>query len=130
MTSPLRIRVAEDPRSEQPTTHLERSYFELHRFIPEDDSPVRFSCPTESGSALFRANELVVEAFIDVQPPETATSTYDLAPLKCARRWPAEILWKASRPTGAAENLEAALNLGGRGPRPISPRSSADCDLC
>ena len=97
MTSPLRMLVAEDPRTQQPTTQLERTYFNLYRFAPDDDGTVTFQLTYGEWVRLFRANELFVEDLIEVQPPETATSTYDLAPLEWARRWPAEILWKLRR---------------------------------
>jgi SAM-dependent methyltransferase len=97
MTSPLRMLVAENPRTEQPTTELERTYFNLHRFVPEDDGAVTFQLPYGEWIRLFRLNGLVVEDLIEIQPSETATSTYDVAPLEWARRWPAEILWKVRR---------------------------------
>lgn len=97
MTSPLRMLVAEDPRSEQPTDQFDRPYFGMHRFGPDDNGTATFQLPYGEWIRLFRVNELVVEDLIEVQPPATATSTYDVAPLEWARRWPAEMLWKVRR---------------------------------
>lgn len=97
MTSALRMLVAEDPATGRPTAQLERPYFGLHRFGPDDNGTVTFQLAYGEWVRLFRANELMVEDLVEVQPPETATSTYDLAPLEWARRWPAEILWKVRR---------------------------------
>ena len=65
--------------------------------MSEDDWTVTFQLPYGEWIRLFSANELVVEDLIEDQPPVTATSTYDVAPLKWARRWPAETLWKVRR---------------------------------
>lgn len=44
-----------------------------------------------------RAHDLVVDDLVELVAPEGATSTYDLAPLRWARRWPAEEIWCATR---------------------------------
>jgi hypothetical protein len=59
----------------------------LHRFAPEDDWTVTFELPYGEWIRLFRADQLVVVDLIEVQPSETATSTYELAPLAWARLW-------------------------------------------
>ena len=67
--------------------HLTRaSVFRFARFGPDDNETVTFQLPYGEWIRLFRTNELVVEDLIEVQPPETATSTYDVAPLAWARR--------------------------------------------
>jgi hypothetical protein len=61
MTNPLRMLVADNPRTEQPTTQLERPYFGLHRFGPDHNGTVTFQLPYGGWIRLFLANELVVE---------------------------------------------------------------------
>ena len=98
MTSPLRLVVAEDPATEQPTRWLEHDYFQLERSDADASGMTTFQLPYGAWIRLFRRHGLVVEDLIELQPPLTATSSYDLAPLDWARRWPAEIIWKVRKP--------------------------------
>jgi len=77
---------------------LQRPYFGHRGFETRDT--VDFQLPYGEWIRLFRANGLMVEDLIEIQPPEDARSTYDLAPLEWARRWPAENIWKARKRAG------------------------------
>jgi hypothetical protein len=69
-------------------------YFGMHR-IQEEDGPVEYNLPIGEWIRLFRANGLVIEALIEPQPAEDATSTYrDDADRAWARRWPMDQIWK------------------------------------
>jgi SAM-dependent methyltransferase len=97
MTGPLRLMVAEDPVTEQPTTSLQLGYFDMHRFESQEDGTITFQLPYGEWIRLFRRHDFIVEDLIELRPPETASSTYDLAPLDWARRWPAEQIWRLRR---------------------------------
>ena len=83
---------AEDQVSER----LQRDYFGLHAFS-DDDGTTHYQLPYGEWIRLFRRAGLEVEDLVELQPPEGATTSYDLAPLAWARRWPAEHVWKARR---------------------------------
>jgi SAM-dependent methyltransferase len=94
--SPL-IYLTWDERRERQDTRLLRSYFGLGR-LDLGDGTVDFQFPHSAWFRLFRAHGFSVEDFIELQPPEDATTTYDeFAPYDWARRWPAEQIWKVRK---------------------------------
>ena len=97
MTSPLRALV-DDPTNGRATMCFQRDYFGTWRFGAADDEAVDFQLPYGDWIRLFRRHGLVVEDLIELRPPEGATTTYELAPLEWARRWPAEHIWKVRKP--------------------------------
>jgi SAM-dependent methyltransferase len=75
---------------------LQRDYFGMHRLELEDH--VEFDLGYGDWVRLFRANGLVVEDLVEVQPPEGAPSTYrSAADTAWARRWPMEQIWKVRK---------------------------------
>lgn len=82
---------------EELTTSLQLDYFGLHR-LEEDDGTVVFELPYGEWIRLFRANGLVVEGLLEVQPPEGAVTTYRTEKeTEWARRWPMEQIWRARK---------------------------------
>lgn len=85
-----------DRQEKHLTDHLVNDYFGLWRLEREDE--IHFQLPYGQWIRLFRANGLLVEDLIEIQPPYEATSTYrDAAETQWARRWPMEHIWKLSR---------------------------------
>ena len=84
-----------DLGAERVEERLVNDYFELERF--EDSESVDFFLPYGGWIRLFRRHGFEVEDLIELRPPEGATTTYDSVPYEWARRWPAEIIWKARR---------------------------------
>jgi SAM-dependent methyltransferase len=76
---------------------LELDYFGMHR-VDEPDGSVGFNLPYGEWVRLFRSNGLTIEALIEIQPPEGATSTYQ-SPEETAwaRRWPYDEIWKVRK---------------------------------
>lgn len=80
---------------------LERAYFGIHRASFGDDEAIEFELPYGEWIRVLRESGLVVEALVEVRPPEGARSTYRNAEeTEWARRWPMEQIWKARK--GAA----------------------------
>ncbi len=75
-------------------TQLQRAYFGWRRW--DDGESVSYNLSYGDWIRLFRANGLVVEDLIELQPTENATSTYSKN-LEWARRWPIENIWKARK---------------------------------
>ena len=62
------------------------------------DGTIDFQFPHSEWFRVFREHGFSVEDFIELQPPEDATTTYDdFAPYDWARRWPAEQIWKVRK---------------------------------
>ncbi len=77
---------------------LHRPYFGLHR-LEWPDRSVEFNLPQGTWIGLFRQNGFVIEALVEVQPPQGATSTYrDADETKWARSWPMEQIWRLRKP--------------------------------
>ena len=69
----------------------------LHRWETPEGS-VEFMIPMGEWIRLFRRTGFVIEALIEVQPPEGATSTYRSADETAwARGWPMEQIWKVRK---------------------------------
>ena len=89
-----------NPETDTWEPRLFRPYFGLHRTEWPDGS-VEFELPYGEWIRLFRRSGLLVEALVEVQPPDGARSTYrDAAETEWARLWPMEQIWKARK--GAA----------------------------
>ena len=78
-------------------TELQRDAFGMHRFDWEDDGSTEFHLGHGDWIRLFRANDLWVEDFVELQAPEGATSPHEYMSAKWARRWPAEEIWKVRK---------------------------------
>jgi SAM-dependent methyltransferase len=76
---------------------LLRPYFGMHRFEWPDEAGVEFHLGYGDWIRLLRANGLEVTDLIEVQPPEGATTGFELTTLEWARRWPCEQVWKARK---------------------------------
>jgi SAM-dependent methyltransferase len=79
------------------TDRLLRPYFGMHRFEWSDDDSVEFHLPHGEMIDLLGRNGLLVEALLEVRPPEDATTRYPYVPLEWARRWPCEEAWRARK---------------------------------
>ncbi|HET7636338.1 MAG TPA: class I SAM-dependent methyltransferase [Candidatus Limnocylindria bacterium] len=89
--------LAFDPGADAMSDRLVMDYFGMHR-IQEEDGPVEYNLPIGEWIRLFRANGLAIEALIEPQPPEDATSTYrDEHDRAWARRWPMEMIWRVRK---------------------------------
>jgi SAM-dependent methyltransferase len=87
--------------AEHPTDRLVWSYWEQLRCIEEPGEPISFQLPYGEWIALFRANGLLVESLMELQPPADATSSYrDQTDREWARRWPMEHIWRLRREAG------------------------------
>jgi SAM-dependent methyltransferase len=85
------------PGEGQADDRLKRSYFGLHRVEWEDDNSVEFHLPHGKLIDLLRAEGFDIEALVEIQPPEDATTTYEFVTLDWARRWPSEEVWRARK---------------------------------
>lgn len=86
-----------DRQTDAMTDRLILPYFGIHRDV-EPDGPVEFNLPIGEWIRLFGANGFSVEALLEPQAPEGATSTYrDAADYAWARRWPMEMIWRVRK---------------------------------
>lgn len=86
-----------DARRERQDTRLHRSYWELGR-MHFGEGTIDFQVPHGEWIRILRDHGLIVEALIELRPPDDATTTYDdFVPDAWARRWPAEQIWKARK---------------------------------
>jgi len=91
-----------DEKADRTGTELIRDYFGLRR-MEESDGMVSFQLPYGEWIRLFRANDLVVEDLIEVQPDEDALSTYvDAEATRWAHRWPMEQIWRVRKSASSA----------------------------
>jgi len=82
-----------DAERERHGTHLQVPYFG-NRVHGSDEGTVDFHVPYGEWIRLFRANGLMVEDLVEIQPPTSASTTYnDFVQIDWARRWPAEEIW-------------------------------------
>ncbi len=84
---------------EEPTVTrtLTYTYFGMKRFVWSDDDTVDFQLPYGDWIRLWRNNGFVIEDLIEIQPPKGARSSFGGRPLRWARRWPAEMIWKVRK---------------------------------
>jgi SAM-dependent methyltransferase len=82
-----------------PGRTLERSYFDSHRMMwNEDDPSFEYQLPYGEWIRLFREHGFRVEALVEVQPPEGATTSYRSPDeTEWARAWPMEEIWRCRR---------------------------------
>jgi SAM-dependent methyltransferase len=74
---------------------LRNGYFELGRV--DRNGAADFQLGYGAWIRLFRSSGFVIEDLIELRPPDDAQTSFDLAPLDWARRWPAEHIWKLRR---------------------------------
>ena len=79
------------------TRTLTYTYFGMKRFVWSDDDTVDFQLPYGEWIRLFRSHGFVIEDLIEIQPPKGARSSFGGRPLRWARRWPAEMIWKVRK---------------------------------
>jgi hypothetical protein len=62
------------------------------------EGTIDWSLPASVWIQLLRLHGFEIEALFELCAPSGATTTYeDFAPVKWARRWPPEWIWKARR---------------------------------
>jgi SAM-dependent methyltransferase len=76
---------------------LLRPYFGMHRFEWSEDESVEFHIAHGEMVGLLHRSGFEVEALIELQPAENATTRYPYVPLEWARKWPSEEVWKARK---------------------------------
>jgi SAM-dependent methyltransferase len=74
---------------------LRNGYFDLGRI--ERKGTVDFQLGYGAWIRLFGASGFEIEDLIELRPPDRAQTSFDLAPLHWARRWPAEHIWRLRR---------------------------------
>ena len=82
---------------EEATTTLHTPYFGMHRAEWSNDETVDFQLPYGEWIRLFKRTGFSIEDLIEIQPPPTARTTFPGRPLKWARKWPAEMIWKVRK---------------------------------
>lgn len=95
-TTPLFVVCWPDGEPEVTTT-LHYSYFGMKRFVWSDDDTVDFQVGYGEWIRLFRSNGFAIEDLIEIQPPKGARSSFPGRPLRWAKRWPAEMIWKVRK---------------------------------
>jgi SAM-dependent methyltransferase len=94
-TTPL-VYLTYDWRRDRQSRRLRGDYFAM-RVFASDEGTVDFQVPYGEWLRTFRRHGLLVEDLVELRPPDGATTTYDLAPLAWAQRWPAEEIWVLRR---------------------------------
>ncbi len=79
-----------------PSRELHKPYFGMH-VQDVGDEGVNYNLPYGEWIRLFRANGLIVEDLVEIQPPEDAPEEVTGRTREWARRWPAEHFWKARK---------------------------------
>lgn len=83
--------------SEPVSRRLERDYFGMHVFdwrdAEYDPGGFEFNLPVSEWMALFRTVGFEVEAYLELQAPETASGRMFGIDAEWARRWPSEQIW-------------------------------------
>ena len=79
------------------TRTLTYSYFGMNRFVWTDDDTVDYQVPYGEWIRIFRTNGFIIEDLIEIQPPKGARSSFGGRPLRWAKRWPAEMIWKVRK---------------------------------
>jgi ubiquinone/menaquinone biosynthesis C-methylase UbiE len=85
-----------NPETRKVDDRLHGDYFALGRHT--DDDTVYFQHGFGTWIRLFREAGFAVDSLTELRPPEGARSTYDYATCEWARRYPAENIWKLSKP--------------------------------
>ena len=63
----------------------------------DGETSVEFHLPHSEWIRLFREHGFEIEALLEPQTPEGATTRYAWAPLEWARQWPVEEIWKVRK---------------------------------
>jgi SAM-dependent methyltransferase len=89
-----------DPVTDEAGTTVHHPYFDRSE-IRIDDGGVVYTLTYGEWVRVFRRNGLVIEDLVELRPPPDATTTYTwYVDLAWARKWPAEMLWIATRVPG------------------------------
>jgi SAM-dependent methyltransferase len=83
--------------AEKVTRELHYPYFGMRRMEWSSDETVDFQLPYGEWIRLFRRTGFTIEDLIEIQPPAGARTTYPGRPLRWARKWPAEMIWKVRK---------------------------------
>jgi SAM-dependent methyltransferase len=83
--------------AEEVTTSLHYPYFGMRRAEWSADDTVDFQLPYGEWIRLFRRSGFSIEDLIEIQPPAGARTTFPGRPLRWARKWPAEMIWKVRK---------------------------------
>ena len=79
------------------TRELHYPYFGMRRAEWSADDTVDFQLPYGEWIRLFRNSGLSIEDLLEIQPPPGARTTFPGRPLRWARKWPAEMIWKVRK---------------------------------
>lgn len=86
-----------DEAAETTSRELKSDYFDIYEL--DDPESVTYQLPYGEWFRLFRDHGLVVEDLIELRPDAEAETSYTgYVPLDWARRWPAEHIWKLTKP--------------------------------
>jgi SAM-dependent methyltransferase len=100
LTNGLLSTLCAHPKDGRDTTTLQRPLFGLHaNEWPHDasDNSVEFHLPHGEWIRLLHEHGLQVEALIELQRPDHATTTYSWADPSWAQEWPCEEVWIARK---------------------------------
>jgi ubiquinone/menaquinone biosynthesis C-methylase UbiE len=86
-----------NPQTGRVEERLHGDYFALGRHT-DDGGAVYFQHGFGTWIRLFRDAGFTVDSLTELRPPEGASSTYDFVPYEWSRRYPAENIWKLSKP--------------------------------
>lgn len=96
VNSPLLMLCTGDDADAPVGTSLVRPYFGMHRFEWPDDAPsVEFHLGHGEMIALLRSCGLEIDALVELQAPEGATTGAQFVTPEWAHRWPSEEIWRA-----------------------------------
>ncbi len=86
-----------DEKADETVRELAMDYFDMHEMADADTTI--YQLPYGEWIRLFREHGLVVEDLVELRPrPHAVTSYADYVSCDWARRWPAEHIWKVSKP--------------------------------
>ena len=97
VNSPLLMLCTPDEDDVPAEERLLRPYFGMHRFEWPDDDSVEFHLGHGDMIALLRRSGFEVEELMELRPAEGATTSWPLAPVAWARKWPSEEIWVARK---------------------------------
>lgn len=85
------------------TERLERPYFDMYRFDWRDavDEPggIEFNLPISRWFRLLTDTGFVVDDFVELRIDEPSDGATPMATTEWIRRWPAEMVWMATKPS-------------------------------
>ena len=88
-----------DPPEGQWTDTLQRSYFSAYRTLWNEDGSdgIEFHLPPGEWIKLFRSQDLVIDAMLELGAPANAHSPFSYASSEWGEQWPAELVWKVHK---------------------------------